>query len=301
MIAPGQRMRVTATTAVVLHALALAFAATEKAPPPSADPAAVELDPIEIVEAPTPLRALPVEPAVAPVATTGAPSPVARPRVAAHARAPGASSGGAAAAEASSSEEAAPGGTGLTLSPETSAASAPAPDALPPPLLPRAVSAPWSVLEGPLAARSAGLGLSTSSQVTATVQRVAQSEAAPANGHGMVRITVEEDGTVSGVTTTSPSWAALARALRAALAGRRFRAPGRHGAVLSYAVDAVLTRAPALLTGEKRATASPDGVGSQQGGMSVDKAPQMAVIDYQALLPVLRHVVKVELLREDPR
>jgi hypothetical protein len=35
--------------------------------------------------------------------------------------------------------------------------------------------------------------------------------------------------------------------------------------------------------------------------MSIDQAPQMFIVDYQAYLPVSRHVVKVELLREDPR
>src|SRR5262249_51378185 len=125
------------------------------------------------------------------------------------------------------------GGAGVSASP-TGGSSAPAPDApekaIPPPLLPRAIQAPRDVLETPLGAKATGAGLTAAAQVMGTVQRLAGGDGAPRNAHGTLRIIVDADGTVSSVTTTSASWAGVAKAIRAALAGRRLRVPrGAHG------------------------------------------------------------------------
>ncbi len=290
-------MRVTTAAAVALHALALTVVATRQPlsrplAPAIAEP---ELLPIELAEpAPVP------EPPRLEGPVTPAPGAVAasRPRSARlAARAPDPGPTASTATGAGASDEAAAGAPGIGAPSATALAAAGPPDALPPPLLPRATPAPFAALAGPLAT---GYGLRTSTEVMAAVQRVAQGPAAPANGHGLLRVTVDADGTVSGVSSTSASWAGMVSALRAAFAGRRFRAPGGHGVVLAFACDAYVTSAPAVLTGEKRAEPS-SSIGPQGGGMSIDKAPIMAVIDYKALLPGPRRVVKVELTGEEPR
>ncbi len=152
------------------------------------------------------------------------------------------------------------------------------------------------MLGGALAAMDLDRGRSTSAQVTTAVRRLARAGASPARGHGVVRVIVDDDGTVAGVTTTSASWTNSARALRAALAGRRFPAPGGQGVVISYLVEADVTR-----TREQSVEPSRAGTGSQEGGMALDQAPRMAVVGGAPTRRGPRHVVTVDFLREDPR
>jgi hypothetical protein len=300
----ARRFRVTAPIALVLHALLLAFLVTRRAPlpepvvPASSEPIAVELD---LGEARSP-KAPPLVETPERAAKAARPE---RPRRAGVVRPPAPASTG----DDGGHEGAGPGApaasaTGISAPPaagESAVAPAPPADALPPPLLPRAVHAPRGVLEAPLATTRTSPDWTASAQVMGTVQRLANGAGAPRNAHGTVCVVIDEDGAVSDVTTTSASWTAVAKAIRAALAGRRFRVPkGAHGLFVSFAVDAYETSAPAVLTGEARAEPMlEDEV--PQGGSRSHAPPRMAVIDPRALLPIKRHVVKVELLGEEPR
>jgi hypothetical protein len=143
----------------------------------------------------------------------------------------------------------------------------------------------------------------------ATAQRVAEASG-PAQGHGTIRITVEEDGSVSSVVASGTGWEAAAKALRAALTGRRFHVPkGARGVVISFAVDARVTRVPPVLTGEARAQQQgiaadgwvPPPTDDEHRGGFHPAAPKMAVINPFALLPIPRRVVKLDALGEQPR
>jgi hypothetical protein len=306
---PGAgRFGATTLIAAGLHALAFALMTTSKAPPlvlapapRASEPIAIEMDAPPAARTPeVPRKEEPPEPA--------APAPRSpQSRRAAVAPAPLSPSpvetGGDDGAGEIAGSGATPGGSTVTAAPPAAGGSASGAAVVepPPPLVPRAIHARRDVLEAPLAAGNTSAGLTASAQIMGTVQRLSSSDEAPRNGHGTVRIVVDEDGNVSGVTTTSPSWSAVARAIRAALAGRRFRVPpGRHGVVISIAVDARMTSTPAVLTGETRAEPMAENE-VPRGSSASTAAPRMAVINPLALLPVLRHVVKVQLLSEEPR
>jgi hypothetical protein len=194
-------------------------------------------------------------------------------------------------------------------SPAASATAAAAPDRLPPPLLPRALHAPAAALGGTPAAPEGQADMSASAQVRATVQRVAEAKG-PAQGHGVIRVTVDEDGSVSGVVVSGTGWEAAASAIRAALVGRRVHVPrGARGVVIAFLADAYVTRTPPVLTGEARAQPMRSGVPAEMAPPTDDEhrggfhpaAPNMAVIDPRALLPLPRRVVKLDSLGEQPR
>ncbi len=294
------RMRVAGAIALGGHALALL--ATRPPPhapePPPVVPSlppepfaeiAVEVDPVPEL----PAARLPSEaPAPPPEIASPLPAPPHRASMA-----PGIAKAGP------GESPSAPGAGGDPLLPVATAA-LPAvaasitarPDALPPPLLPLAVHAPPAVL-GELAAPEGASPTSASAQVSGTVQRVAQT-GGPRQGHGVLRITVGEDGTVTGVSASGTGWDAVASAIRAALAGRRLRVPsGARGVVISFAIDAMVTRAPPVLTGEARA--HPSGLGGDAYRGADTGALNMAVIDYRALLPIERRVVKLQALGEE--
>ena len=193
-------------------------------------------------------------------------------------------------------------------SPAAAATVAAVPDMLPPPLVPRALHAPAAALGGPLAAPEGQADMSASAQARATVQRVAEASG-PAQGHGVIRITVDEDGSVSGVVVSGTGWEAAASAIRAALAGRRFHVPsGARGVVVSFIANAYVTRVPPVLTGEARAQPMRSGAAEEMAPPTDDEhrgfhpaAPNMAVINPLALLPIPRRVVKLDSLGEQPR
>jgi hypothetical protein len=179
--------------------------------------------------------------------------------------------------------------------------------ALPPPLRPLAVQAPMAALGGPL-----GVAPAAGSEVMVAVRSAAE-RSGPAQGHGVARITVEEDGTVSAVTVSGVGWEAAGQGMRTALVGRKLRVPkGARGVVVALSLDAQVTRVPPVLTGEARARAmAPDtalgGADDNHGSMKDNHggmfpgAPNMAVIDPTLLLPLKRWTVKVELVSEQGR
>ncbi len=133
-------------------------------------------------------------------------------------------------------------------------------DTSPPPLLPRAEHAPREALEAPLAALATQGVSSVAAQAMGTVRRAVE-RGAPRQGRATLRVTVDEDGTVSSVVASGGDWEGVARAIQAALAGRRLRVPaGAHGVVISFAASATVTRVPAVLTGEARATPMLSGI-----------------------------------------
>ena len=141
-----------------------------------------------------------------------------------------------------------------------------------------------------------------------TVRRVAE-RSAPRQGRATLRVTVDEDGTVSSVVASGAGWEGVAQAIQAALAGRRLRVPaGAHGVVLSFAASATFTRTPPVLTGEARATPMIPGVPAGMEPPTDDThrglhtpPSNMAVVSPLALLPLARHGVTVELVGEQLR
>ncbi|MFO0756663.1 MAG: hypothetical protein U0359_09240 [Byssovorax sp.] len=183
-----------------------------------------------------------------------------------------------------------------------------APDKVPGPLLPLAQRAPAAALAAPLASSNGPSAASAAGQAMVAV-RLSAEKAAPARGRGTIKVSVNADGTIAGVTSSGVGWDAVARLIQAALAGRRLRvAPGSGGALITFAVESSTTSAPALLTGDARAEparAIADGpmappTDDLHGGYAT-AAPNMAVIDGRALLPTTRKLVKVQLVGEQPR
>jgi hypothetical protein len=294
------------------HACALLIVATRPPPIAASPPPPEEVVPILVdifTDAPAllpPVPQTPPEAVAAPAAVAAAP--------AATASAQRRAQGPAALAGEGRGDTAPPAGAGegvglASTAPDAPAGSAPlnaVPDrALPPPLLPLAVQAPAAVLVAPLGAAQAAAGLTAGAQVVATAQRAADGKG-PARGHGTLRITVEQDGSVSGVVVSGVGWEAAAQAIRAALAGRRLRVPsGARGVVISLALDAAVTRVPPVISGEARAAgvgfdAAVGGVEDNHRGFHPG-ASNMAVIDPTALAPLRRRSVKVELLGEQAR
>jgi len=293
-----RRFPITAAIALGLHALGLAFFTT--APPPRVAPAPppapllIEIDWTEDTPPPEPLKPAPAPP----VTSSPAPAPKAKGR-AARAKEPIVTVTGA--SEAPSSEPGPNTSEPIAAPPivtgEGPAKAPPAP--VPPPLLPRPLPASRAALGPLLDAGKTKTGLSATAQVVATVHRVAQSTDAPRVGHGILRIRVDERGAVSGISSTSPSWEKAARALLAALTGKKLHVPpGARGVVISFTVDAKITNVPAALTGDVKPT--PIDLGDDMRGSSPsDKPPTTAVINPAAWLPVERRVLHVELLGEE--
>lgn len=173
------------------------------------------------------------------------------------------------------------------------------PDALPPPLVPRAIPAPSAIFGSQFSANDNAPPASGGAQIIGTVRAVAE-QSAPRNGHGTIRVEVDGTGAVVRVTSSSPSWAAAARSLQASLAGRRLRVPsGGRGVILLFSVDAEITKAPPVLTGEAKAAPCSAEKKDQVG--RVGGLPEPGCIDVLALLPLPRHRVTVKLAGEQPR
>lgn len=167
------------------------------------------------------------------------------------------------------------------------------------PLFPRPPP-PGKALETPLATRDAALGLGASGQIVAAVHGVALDQA-PRNGRGILRVLLDENGRVSRVTSTSPSWDRAALAMQRALGGRQFELPrGVRNVVLSFDVVARSTQVPAVLTGEESQapTRWPQGV---QGRSPSDAPAPVVLVPIQSLLPLPRHIVEVTLLQVEHR
>jgi hypothetical protein len=301
------RFRISMAVAGAVHVGVVLLVATRSAPIAVSPPPPEELVPILVdlfTEAPA---LLPAEPVAVPAAVAAAPAPAgpAAPRKAKGPLAVAGAGRGDIAASGGAGEGAGlvPGGSDA---PAGSAPPTPVPDrALPPPLLPLAVQAPAAVLMAPLGATQAAAGLTAGAQVVATAQSAADGKG-PSRGHGTLRITVEQDGSVSAVSVSGVGWEAAAQAIRAALAGRRLRVPsGARGVVISLALDAAVSYVPAVLTGEARAAAV--GFNGAVGGVEDNHhgfhpgAANMAVINPTALLPLRRRSVKVEILGEQAR
>jgi hypothetical protein len=156
------------------------------------------------------------------------------------------------------------------------------------------------VLESPLVMRDAELGLGASGQIVATVRRRALDQA-PRDGRGIVRVFIDENGHVSRVSSTSPSWEVAAMAIGRELSGRRFALPrGVRNMTLSFDVVARSTRLPAILTGD--AGRSPTLWAPSVQGTSPSDAPSPVVlVPVESLLPVPRHLVNVTLLQVELR
>jgi hypothetical protein len=295
-----RRHRVSLALAGALHALGLLFLAARPSPivPPPIVPEDVVVElltevAVSVPESSTqlvpPTSSLPGAPAVP------AGAPIAARRSAAAGAADDPYGDGAVAIDGARA------GSGPPVSEAPSAAASPPRDrALPPPLLPLAVRAPLAALAGPLGAVPAVGG-----EVMVAAQKAAE-RSGPAQGHGTVRITVEEDGTVSGVMVSGAGWEAAGQGLRAALAGRKLRvAKGAHGAVITLSLNAEVTRVPPVLTGQARAQAV--GMDAPHGGVEDNHsgfhpgASNMAVIDPTLLAPLKRRNVRVELVSEQAR
>jgi hypothetical protein len=309
----ARRLQVTSALAFLGHALVLspAFVMTTGAPPAAPSPAAAGAPPdtLDIEWSAPPEPTPPAEPLDAPAARPGAGLPR-RPAPATRVAAAPAGGLGALAGPAGDGPvgdapglEQAPG-----ASPSAAVTSTALPDGLPPPLMPRAVRAPRGVLEIPLATRQGQTGTSASAQLMATVQRSADA-GGPPGGRGTIRVVIDADGSVSSVTATGVGWEEAARRIRAALGGRRLTVPkGARGLVVSFAAEARVTRAPAVLTGEARAQPARAGTPEWAAPPTDDNhrgaavpPPNMAVIDALALVPLPRRVVTVVLLGEEPR
>lgn len=151
------------------------------------------------------------------------------------------------------------------------------------------------VLESPLVKRDAELGLGASGRIVATVHRIALDQA-PRDGRGIVRVFIDENGEVSRVTSTSPSWEGAAMAIGRELSGRQFALPtGARNMTLSFDVIARTTQVPAILTGEEdqAPTIWPQAV---QGRSPSDAPSPVVLVPIESLLPVPRHLVNVNLL-----
>ncbi|APR77615.1 Hypothetical protein A7982_02962 [Minicystis rosea] len=256
--------------------------------PPSDPPASIE----------APRASVSTEASPATVARATSPRSVARkPSAAPQVDGPGQgavpSAAGPVAAAEVGGDHAAPSAGDVSASPAAKGAKG---DALPPPLVPRAVHAPRGVFDALTAPHEASPASGAAPQLIGLARSVADASA-PQRGHGTVRIDIDEGGNVTRVSATSPSWEAYARALQAKLAGRRLRvAPGAHGAVVKLAVDADVTAVPRMLTGEAKAMPCRP-MDRDQAGRS-DAIPNVGCNDLTALLPIPRHRVNVSIASE---
>jgi hypothetical protein len=295
------RLRWSALAAFAIHAAVIAGVWRAQPPGATQAPAARRDDPIDLtVEAtpvPVPMPATEA-PHAAPAPTIAAPAlPLAlprHPRAASAANAPPAEGDGAASPGHDGAGPPGPvAGSGAAV-----ATAAPPPDALPPPLVPRAVRAPSAVLDEPLAQRAAAAGLGAGAQVIGAARSVADAKA-PSRGHGSIDIETDAEGNVVRVTSTSPSWEAFARELQAKLAGKRLRVPpGARGVAVRLAVSADVTSTPALLTGEKKAEPCrrPEHQRDQAG--RADVVLDVGCVDWTALVPLPRRRTSVSVAGE---
>lgn len=270
-------------------------------PPPSFE--------ISLVEEPA-LPPSPPDAAPPPNDAPPAPAAAARPRqaaapLAAEASPPGAPAPAAEAPPALSaagSEAAAP--RNFSLGSPTPAfawgerAALPGPRAEPGP-----AAAALAALRDALAQSERARGLTTSGPIVDAARAVANAAAAPAEGSTTLTVDVGADGSVSSVAAGNGAWRATADALRSALTGRRLRVPsGASGVSVALRVDARVTNAPRLLTGEEKVKPCNQGKGRHPWPGSPDTAPApTGCVDADALVPLRRRLVSVTLLRETPR
>ncbi len=160
--------------------------------------------------------------------------------------------------------------------------------------------APSTALRDAITQGEQARGLTASGPLVAAARAAASIAAAPAEGSATFRIDVGTDGSVNSVTADHGAWKATASALRSALAGRRLRVPpGAAGVSVELRVDARITNAPRLLTGEEKVKPCSQARGRLPWGGSPDTTPtNTGCIDATALLPLRRRLVSVALLRE---
>jgi hypothetical protein len=306
-------------TALALHACTLGGLHLRKAPPAPVPPLAPDVRADLVFEIvldapPAPPPAL-VDPpsaadpssaaeeraaprAVAPRAAT----PMSPPREAQLAAAPGPGAGapGDTPGDASGALVAAPPG-GAARGDALAAASLtakPRSDSLPPPLVPRALHAPSAVFESPLLQPAAPSAVSAGGQVLGAARAVADTSA-PRQGRGTISIETDGEGVVLRVSSSSPSWERFARDLGVKLSRRRLAArPGGHGTLVRLAVQAEVSTAPAILTGEAKAQPcrAPEHERDQVG--RADVVLNVGCNDWKAFLPVERRRVSVTVAEE---
>lgn len=162
---------------------------------------------------------------------------------------------------------------------------------------------PSAALRDAIARGEQARGLTASGPLLAAARVAANIAAAPAEGSATLSINVGADGSVSSVTVDHGAWKATANALRSALTGRRLQVPaGAAGLSVDLRVEARVTNAPRLLTGEEKVKPCAEARGRLPWGGSPDTVPaNTACIDATALLPLRRRLVSVALLREMPR
>jgi hypothetical protein len=208
---------------------------------------------------------------------------------------------------------------GAVLETGLPAAPMPAPPARVPdtvPLVPRPREAPREALVQPLAALEKAAGTTAGAHVMAAVQTAGYAKM-PRSGRGTIKIIIEEDGHVSRVTSTSPSWENVARSIHTSVQGRRFPVPkGARGVTITIAVRALYTHTPIAFapyvdeptdtrgghaTGPKMPGVSATHIPESLKGSSPSDSPQGFVVDPRAFLPLPRHLVQLEFVREEPR
>jgi hypothetical protein len=309
---PGaRRMQAAAAIALASHALMLAMVAITRptrlvTSSPSRDRDEVII-PIDVIEETSP----PPAPAV-----TSVRSSAIRARPAARARATtvprvASSEDGPIPPRLDAASEAAiegtPGGDGANASGEgkgsaagsgdangTGSATA-ARDSLPPPLAPRAMPVPRGVFDDK-SAQDSKRAISASSAVTASVIGAAETKA-PQHGRGTIRIEISAGGEVTSVTSTSPSWDAVARAIAKSLAGRKLRVPAGKGVVVTFAVEADATKASNYLKGDPRVLVPCGTVDRDSVGRLDVPQPNVTCV-YPGVGPRLRADVSIKLLGE---
>ncbi|MFT3766025.1 MAG: hypothetical protein QM820_10985 [Minicystis sp.] len=181
---------------------------------------------------------------------------------------------------------------------DTAVSPAPKSDSLPPPLVPRAIRAPSAVFDGALPRPDTSGGTGAGSQIVGSARAIADTKA-PRTGHGTVTIEIDAGGNVTRVGSTSPGWEIFARELQAKLSGRHLRVPsGARGVIVRLAVSADVTKAPAALTGEAKATpCRPPERDRDQAGRA-DVILNVGCLDWNALVPLPRHRISVSLAGE---
>lgn len=167
---------------------------------------------------------------------------------------------------------------------------------------PDASTATSDALRDAIAQGEQARGLTASGPIVAAARVAAGAMTAPAEGSTTLSINVGADGSVNSVTANHDAWKTTANALRSALAGRRLRVPtGAAGVSVELRVDARVTNAPPLLTGEDKVKPCSQGRGRLAWGGSPDTTPApTGCIDVLSLMPLRRRQVSVALLRETP-
>jgi hypothetical protein len=210
----------------------------------------------------------------------------------ARAGAPSSSAGAMATGDPSASAPPGAGSSGVA------APSAPADEALPPPLFPRPLQAPRAVFESLSGQPYATPGSGAGGQVLGVARAIADADA-PRKGRGTISIETDPNGNVTRVRSTSPSWETFAKNLAAKLAGRRLRVPpGAKGVLIRLAVNAEVTTAPAAITGESKAQPCRGPQFERDNAGRQDFRLDMGCQDWSAFTPVERRRVSVSLAGE---